>query len=184
MDIVRSTSAATIMPHLDRIFATHGIPTVLRSDNGPPFTSHEFKMYMEENGIEHQKITPLWLQANSEAESFIKPLTKAVRSAHTEGKQWTKHLYKFLLNYRTTPHSTTGYAPATLLFNRAVCNKLPQITSPESSTNQQVKENDEKAKSKMKEKTDARRRAKPLNLEIGDLVLVRQQKRNKIHHSL
>ena len=53
VDIVRSTSAGTIMPRLDPIFATHGIPTVLRCDNGPPFISHEFKMYMEENGIEH-----------------------------------------------------------------------------------------------------------------------------------
>ena len=121
VDIVRSTSAATITPRLDRIFATHGIPTVLRSDNGPPFTSHEFKMYMEENGIEHQKITPLWPQANSEAERFMKPLTKAVHSAHTEGKQWTKHLYKFLLNYQTTPHSTTGYAPATYYSSTEQC---------------------------------------------------------------
>ena len=110
----------------------------------------------------------------------MKPLTKAVRSAHTEGKQWTKHLYKFLLNYRTTPHSTTGYAPPTLLFNRAVCNKLPQITPPKSSANQQVKENDQKAKSKMKEMPmQGELRAKPLNLEIGDVVQVRQRKRNK-----
>ena len=56
VDIVQSTSAATVIPYFNRIFATHGIPTVLRSDNGPPFTSHEFKKYIEENGIEHQRI--------------------------------------------------------------------------------------------------------------------------------
>ena len=83
---------------------------------------------MKEKGIDHKKITPLWPEANSEAEGFMKPLTKAIRSAHTEGKQWTNHLYDFLLNYRTTPHVTTGHPPATLLFNRSVRNKLPQIT--------------------------------------------------------
>ena len=154
VDIVRSTSATAIIPKLDRIFATHGIPTVIRSDNGPPFTSHEIERYMEENGIEHREITPLWPQANSEAENFMKPLTKAIRSSHAEGKTWTKHLYKFLLNYRTTPHSTTGFSPAELLFNRKVYNKLPQLIQEAPSTSKQVQENDEKARSKMKENAD------------------------------
>jgi hypothetical protein len=36
---------------------------------------------------------PLWPQANLEAENFMKPLTKDIRSANTEGKSWKKHLY-------------------------------------------------------------------------------------------
>ena len=40
---------------------------------------NEFKAYMQENGITHQKITPLWPPANSEAENFMKPLTKTIR---------------------------------------------------------------------------------------------------------
>lgn len=81
------SSASAIIPKLDRVFATHGIPAIVCSDNGPPFTSHEVQQYMEENGIHHRRITPLWPQANSEAERFMQPLTKAVRSAHAEGKQ-------------------------------------------------------------------------------------------------
>jgi transposase InsO family protein len=129
VDTVSSTSASAIIPKFDRILATHGIPTVMCSDNGPPFTSHEVQQYMEENGIHHRRITPLWPQANSEAERFMQPLNKAIRSAHAEGKQWTKHLYKFLLNFRTTRHATTGFSPSELLFNRKVQNKLPQIPS-------------------------------------------------------
>ena len=65
-------------------------------------------------------MTPLWPQANSEAENFMKPLTKAIRSAHAEGRDWKKDLYRFMLNYRatphfTTPHCTTGIAPSDLL---------------------------------------------------------------------
>lgn len=45
--------------------------------------------------------------------------------------------------------------------------------------NQQVQDNDQKAKSKMKENADAKRRARPLALKIGDVVLVRQRKHNK-----
>ena len=73
VDIVRSTSASAIIPKLDRMFATHGIPTIVCSDNGPPFTSHEIQQYMEENGVQHRRITPLWPQANSEAERSMQP---------------------------------------------------------------------------------------------------------------
>ena len=57
---------------MDRIFSTHGLPVTVKSDDGPPFTSEEVKKYMEESGINHHRITPLWPQANSEVEAFDK----------------------------------------------------------------------------------------------------------------
>ena len=60
VEIVHSTAGkGTIQKH-NRIFATHGVPKVLKSDNGPPFFGEEFKAFVQENGITHQKITPLW----------------------------------------------------------------------------------------------------------------------------
>jgi len=120
VEIVHSTSAATIIPKMDKIFATHGIPSVVESDNG-----HAQKS-MEENGIQNCRITPLWPQANSEAENFMKLMTKAIRLARVEGQAWKKHLHKFLLN---SPHCTTKFSPAKLLFNRKIKNKLPHISS-------------------------------------------------------
>ena len=116
VEIVQSPAAKGTISKLDRIFATHGIPKILKSDNGPPFFGNEFKAYMQENGITHQKITPFWPQANSEDENFMKPLTKAIRLAHAEGKDWKNDLYRFMLKYRATPHCTTGIAPSELLF--------------------------------------------------------------------
>ena len=46
------------------------------SDNGPPFQGDEIRQYMSTNGIKHRKITPIRPQANGEAETFMKPLTK------------------------------------------------------------------------------------------------------------
>ena len=60
VEIVESTAAKGTISKLDRIFATYGFPKILKSDNGPPFFGNEFKAYMQENGITHQKITPLW----------------------------------------------------------------------------------------------------------------------------
>ena len=79
VEIVHSTAGKGTISKFDRIFSTHGIiPKVLKSDNGPSFFSEEFKQYTQEKGIKHRKSTPLWPQGNAEAESFMKPLTKAI----------------------------------------------------------------------------------------------------------
>ena len=180
VEVVSSTSAKSTIAKLQRIFATHGMPRVIRSDNGPPFTSYEFQAFMEECGINHRRITPLWPQANSEAENFMKPLTKAIRAAHLEKKNWKTEIHAFLLNYRATPHSTTGFAPAVLLFNRQIQTKLPQVHSnAEQEKDSAVRSKDTTAKEKMKENTDRKRRAKKSVIEIGDLILIRQRKENK-----
>lgn len=70
---------------------------------------------MEVNWIHHRRITPLWPQANSEVESFMKPLLKAIQTAHAEGRNWRRELQKFLMNLRSTPHTTTDVSPAELL---------------------------------------------------------------------
>ena len=41
VEIVKSTSASSTIPRLDRIFSTHGLPQKIITDNGPPFTSYE-----------------------------------------------------------------------------------------------------------------------------------------------
>ena len=43
VEILTSTSARTVIPKLDAIFARQGIPDVQKSDNGPPFHGLEFK---------------------------------------------------------------------------------------------------------------------------------------------
>ena len=126
-------------------------------------------------------ITPLWPQANSQAESFMKPITKAIKLAYCEQRNWKKKIYRFLLNYRLTPHCSTGYSPAELLFNRKIKNKLPQHPPDLSASrlHSQVLENDAKAKAVMKRNEDTRNRSKKSKISIGDVVLVKQQKRNK-----
>ena len=81
--IMKKTDASHLIPCLDEIFATFGLPKEVISDNGPPFKSREIKKFMDANGIRHRTITPLWPQAN-ESETFLKPLMKAIRTAHLQ----------------------------------------------------------------------------------------------------
>lgn len=82
----------------------------------------------------------------------MKPLTKAVRSSNAEGRDWKKDLYRFLLNYRATPHSTTGIAPAELLFNRKIGTKLPELTEADQASTTatlNIQDKDSQAKQSM-----------------------------------
>ena len=75
---------------------------------------------------------------------------------------------KFLLNYHSTPHSTTGFAPATFLFNREINTKLPSCVK-ESTCNihQELKKRDAEAKENMKIHADNTNHAKTSQIEIG-----------------
>ena len=107
IEILTTISAQKVIPKLDSIFTRHGIPSHLTSDNGPPFQSHEFGRYMTAMGITNTTSTPLWPQGNAEVEAFMKPLGKAIKTAHLERRPWQQELSRFLLTCRSTPHSTT-----------------------------------------------------------------------------
>ena len=111
VETARSTKAASIIPKLDKTFATHGILSIVKADNGPPFSSDEFSNYCTALGINHDPVTPYWPQANGEVERFNQPLEKAIQTAVQEGRVWRQEISRFLLQYRTTPHSVTKVAP-------------------------------------------------------------------------
>ena len=52
---VASTSSEQAIKALRRVFATHGLPEVLVSDNGTAFTSTEFQTFVKRNGFRHVK---------------------------------------------------------------------------------------------------------------------------------
>lgn len=86
VEVLRSTSAISVIPLFDKIFSLFGIPEELKTDNGPPFQSFEFRQFAEQLGYKHHRITPLWPKANGEAERFMRTLGKAIRTAHIESK--------------------------------------------------------------------------------------------------
>jgi hypothetical protein len=174
---VSSTAFKAIQPTLDDIFATFGIPAELRSDNGPPFNSYNFKSYASANGFKHKRITPLWPRANGLCERFMRNLGKVMKNAAVDGSKWEDELLDFLRSYRATPHASTKVSPNELLFKtRRTTTKMPvnrNETSDE--TSKQAKINDSIAKAKMKSYGDRRLNTKPSCLKVGDLVLLKRQ---------
>ncbi len=179
--VTRSTSADKIMPLLDQTFASFGYPETIKSDNGPPFQSAEWKNFLADRGIKQRRITPLWPQANAQAESFNKPLMKAIRAAIVAGQHWRTALIEFLRVYRTTPHSTTLFSPYRLLFGRDPRTKLPEVTDMQEKhvDDEIVRPRDQEMKQKMKEYADARRHATSTPMGKGDVVMIKQKRTNK-----
>ena len=105
----------------------YGLPTVIKSDNGPPYSSQENRRYLEALGIRPEFSTPCWPQGNAGAERFMQPLGKALKTAQIQGRPWQQELNRFLLQYQTASHSTTGVPPSELLFNRTVKGKFTYL---------------------------------------------------------
>ncbi|KAL0152959.1 hypothetical protein M9458_051737 [Cirrhinus mrigala] len=58
--LLSSTSAAGVVTHMKAIFARHGIPQVVCSDNGPCYSSRDFPKFAEEYGFQHVTSNPLY----------------------------------------------------------------------------------------------------------------------------
>ena len=133
VEIIRATSSEVIIRRLQKIFATHGLPEQVTSDNGSNLVSREFEDFFSSHGIYHRKVTPYWPQANATVERFNRTVEKAIRTAHVEERDWRKALDTFLLNYRATPHAMTGVSPAKIMFGREIRTKVPEISKSEQS---------------------------------------------------
>ena len=77
-----------MFPVIDQVFAMFGFQAIVKSDNGLPFQNGQWKKYMKTSGIKHHKIKAKWPQTNAQAESFNKPLMKAIRAAQLQKRNW------------------------------------------------------------------------------------------------
>lgn len=155
------TSQCTIR-HLREIFATHGLPELLVSDNGTAFTSSEFKEFMVRNGIRHVTTAPYHPSSNGLAERAVRTFKEGMKK-YTLGEIETR-LARFLFHYRTTPHSTTGRSPAELLMGRCLRSPLDLI-QPDAAEKVRQKQDQQK------QNYDQHTKDRPVKL--GDAVFAR-----------
>jgi len=112
--IVSAATSYNTVEHLRTLFATHGIPAVIVSDNGTPFTSLEFAEFTKKNGIRHIKVSPYHPSSNGLAERAVKTFKEGMKkSGNSQSIECC--VARVLFQYRITPHSTTGVSPAELL---------------------------------------------------------------------
>ena len=133
-----STTSLSTIKVLMKIFATHGLPERIVSDNGPQFSSQEFQSFVNVNGIKHTFTAPYHPSTNGEAERFVQTFKHNMKCRQANTANIAECIQKFLLAYRTTPHATTGMTPSNLLMGRRIRNKL-DLMIPDFYSQQQCK---------------------------------------------
>ena len=104
----------------------------------------------------------------------------AIRVAHLRQKVLEKRDVQVLTAYRSTPQSTTGASPSFLMFNREMKTKLPELIRDPEFLYEEVRDNDWQKKLRGKVKADTERYARESNIRIGDTVLLKTDKTNKL----
>lgn len=100
------------------IFIRYGYPLHLVTDNGPTWTSGEFKRFCEIVGVK-QTFTPTYYAAtNGIAERFVDSFKSHIIKIVESGQKLEYACYLFRSDYRSTVHKTTGSSPAKLMLGR------------------------------------------------------------------
>ena len=160
--IMSSITSTKTIEILRTVFATHGLPRKIVTDNGPSFTSQEFRTFMEGNGIKHVTSAPYHPSTNGLAERAVQTVKLGIK--RTKGQTIQERLSRFLFNYRITPHPTTGVTPSELLLNRRPRSRLDLL-------HPQVGERVESQQQKQKENHDGN--PSPRKFDVGETVYVK-----------
>ena len=163
-----STTSNAVINKLKDIFARWGVPDEIVSDNGPQFSSDQFRKFSQEYDFKHTTTSPYYPQANGEAESGVR-IAKKILSQHDP--------FLALMSYRATPHTSTGVSPCQLMMGREIRTLLPTLESnlkPIFPNQEAVTSKDEKAKTTYRQYFDKRHGVKSLpDLQPGDVVSVK-----------
>ena len=118
-------SSATTISAFKSVFARHGIPSELFTDNGPQFANSNFKKFASDWEFTHSTSSPRYPRSNGQAERCVQTVKNLLRKAEDSGND----VYIALLEYRASPLDGVGLSPSQLLMNRQLRTKLP--TAPE-----------------------------------------------------
>ena len=172
---ISSKKNATVWHELAALFATHGIPHTLISDNGGEFVQQDFEKWLKNQGIQHNLTSAYHPQSNGKVERFNGTI-QAILLKLTGGnpKKWSKHLPEALLAYNTNP-SQTNLTPFEAVFGRKP--RIPSSDTPDQGERLEVlhkawrifKEQQEG----MKDKYVNTQKPSAQEMKVGDFVVVK-----------
>ncbi|UYV84440.1 hypothetical protein LAZ67_X002171, partial [Cordylochernes scorpioides] len=161
-------TANVVVRSCKSIFARHGIPETVVSDNGTQFgAAREFANFARQYGFTHVTSSPRFPQSNGMAEAGVK-IAKLILKKNQDPSLG-------LLEYRSTPLEN-GYSPAELLMGRKLRTTLPiapENLNPKLVDSQTLKRKEGRRRKDMKSRYDRRYGATDMEeLSEGDTVWI------------
>ena len=164
---LKTATAFTTICQLKKLFAQFGLPHTLVSDNGPQFAAAEFQEYCQFNGIRHSRVAPYHPSSNGLAERAVRVVKDGLKKQ--QGDTLDDRLCGLLFQYRITPQTTTGTAPAQLLQGRNLRSRLDCLKP---TVEERV------YRKQQQQKKDHDKRSKVRQFIVGERVFVRNHSRN------
>ncbi|UYV72254.1 hypothetical protein LAZ67_9002361, partial [Cordylochernes scorpioides] len=161
-------TASVVVRSCKSIFARHGVPETVVSDNGTQFgAAREFENFARQYGFTHVTSSPRFPQSNGMAEAGVK-IAKMILKKNLDPSLG-------LLEYRSTPLEN-GYSPAELLMGRKLRTTLPiapENLNPKLVDSQTLKRKEGRRRKDMKSRYDRRCGATDMEeLSEGDTVWI------------
>ena len=114
--VSKTVNTADTVQKVKKVFSRHGVCDTFFTDNGPQFSSTEFREFAKQWNFEHVTSSPKYAQSNGEAERAVRTMKSILNKCDDE--------YLALLNYRNTPLHN-GYSPAQLAMGRSLKTRVP-----------------------------------------------------------
>ena len=108
---VASTHHFKTISHLWELFAAEGMPTIIMSDNRPPFNRDKFRQFSCDFDFVHTTSSPHFHQLNG----FIESMVKKVKNAYKKTDRSPNAQARALLQLRDTPITADLLSPAEIL---------------------------------------------------------------------
>jgi len=118
---LKDQTSTTLITGMKQSFATHGVPALLISDNGPNYASQEFKQFAHDWCFNHVTSSPHHHKSNGKAESAVKIVKKIIKRAWRNNEDhWAA-----LLEWRNSITPNMKSSPAQRLMSRRTRSLLP-----------------------------------------------------------
>jgi len=123
-DAKRSTAIDGTRESLEAVFREHGLPMVIRTDNGEPFASHglsglnRLNVWLMRLGVRHERIAPGHPEQNPEHERMHRELkgeTARPPARNEERQQERFDAFRAMWNFER-PHEALGQRPPALVW--------------------------------------------------------------------
>lgn len=171
-------TTAAITKACDQIFALFGAPRRLISDNGPQFTSTMFKLFLDDQGVYHERTVPYAPRQNP-VERFHRTVKQLMRKS---GKSNAAEALRVALHtIRSTVNTATGKSPGDLFLRGGFRTTLQQLSPTSDATSEDDEElhdavriSDMQAKAIPKTTFASRHHAQDRVLVLGQSVFIKQ----------